>query len=138
MVITGDVESQTDLQIAGRVQGDVRCPTLFVDVGGEVSGSIHAERLRVSGLAEGTLEVGDLAVEAGGRVLGTISYARLKVSAGAIIEGNFTHRGGEAPAADAGSPKPAATAESSNGERANGLERSAAAERVNPRRVYID
>jgi len=81
--ITGNVACSTDLQIAGRVQGDVRCSTVFVDEGGAVAGGTYAERVRVSGSVEGTIESGDFAVEPGGRVSDNVSYARLKVSAGA-------------------------------------------------------
>lgn len=96
IVITGDVECAGALQISGRVQGEVRCPTVFVDEGGSVLGGVHAERVRVSGTVEGTIEAGDLAIEPGGRVSGTIGYARLKVTAGGIAEGNLQHRGSEA------------------------------------------
>lgn len=125
VVVTGDVECATDLQIAGRVQGDVRCSTVFVDEGGAVTGGIHAERVRVSGAVEGTVEAGDLAIEPGGRVSGTITYARLKVSAGGVVEGNFTHRAGAAPVAVPAAPE-------------NGLKLVEPVEPVNPRRVYVD
>jgi cytoskeletal protein CcmA (bactofilin family) len=120
IVITGDVECTTELLIAGRVQGNVRCSTVVVDEGGAVTGGIYANRIRVSGAVEGTIESGDLAVEAGGRIAGTITYSRLKVSAGGIVEGNFTHRDGEA-----------STAENSN-------LKLVEAGRANPRRVYFE
>lgn len=122
--ITGDVACSTDLQIAGRVQGDVRCSTVFVDEGGSVAGGIYAERVRVSGSVEGTIESGDLAVEPGGRVSGNVSYARLKVSAGAVVEGSFKHRG-----SDASAPVPVPD---------TGLKLVDAPDHANPRRVYVD
>lgn len=70
----------------------MRCPTLFLDEGGVVKGSVAADRVRVSGLVDGGIEAGDLAIESTGRVLGSASYARFKVSAGGVIEGTLSHR----------------------------------------------
>lgn len=89
IVITGNVECTTELQISGRVDGEVRGVTVFIDPDGIVSGGVSAERLRVSGTVDGTIKVGDLAIEAGGRVSGEVSYARIKIAAGGVIEGNF-------------------------------------------------
>lgn len=95
VVITGEVECSTDLQIEGRVNGDVRCPTLLLSEGGLVSGSIHAERVRISGRVEGSVDAGDLAIEATAHIKGDVLYGRLKVTPGGIVQGNFQNRGDE-------------------------------------------
>lgn len=92
VTVTGNVSCEGDLQISGRVEGEVRGTTVFVDGDGVVDGAIEADRLRVLGTVTGTISVGDLAVEAGGSVAGETSYARLKVASGGVIEGSFTHR----------------------------------------------
>lgn len=92
ITITGSVTSTTDLQVDGRISGDVNCGTLFLGETGVVEGNVQAQRVRVSGSVDGTVVAGDLAIEATGRVKGDVSYARLKVSAGAIIEASLKHR----------------------------------------------
>jgi len=98
VVIAGDVECSTDLQIDGRVNGEVRCATLFVGEEGSIEGTIQAERVRVSGKVEGTIVAGDLGIEASAQVKGELVYTRLKVTAGGVVEGTLKHRAAEAAA----------------------------------------
>ncbi|RHW19333.1 polymer-forming cytoskeletal protein [Sphingomonas gilva] len=121
IVVIGDIECASEIQIGGRVMGDVRCQTLFVEPGGTIVGSVNAGQVRVSGLVEGTIEAGDLAVESTGSVSGTITYTRLKVSAGGVLDGSFKHRPEEEVSVETG---PLKLVESS--------------EPANPRRVYVD
>ena len=121
IVITGNVECSGELQISGRIEGDVRCATVFVDASGVVEGAIEAERLRVCGSVNGTTRAGDLAVEAGGTVVGETSYERLKVAAGGIIGGAFTHNPRVQGRED---EKPLKLVEQTDS--------------ANPRRVYVD
>ncbi len=100
VVITGNVVCEGDLQINGRVEGDVRGATVFVDHGGAIDGAVEADRLRVCGSVNGTIAVNDLAVESGGVVSGETSYERMKVASGGVIEGTFSHRRSTQPAAD--------------------------------------
>lgn len=97
VTVTGDVECDGELQIGGRIIGDVRCATLFIDEGGVVKGTIQAERVRLSGSVDGDIDTGDLAIESTGHASGTLTYARLKVNAGGVIEGALRHRQIEAP-----------------------------------------
>jgi cytoskeletal protein CcmA (bactofilin family) len=92
ITIIGEVQCTTDLQVEGRVNGDIRCATLFLNVGGVIAGTIHADRVRVSGTVEGNIEAGDLAIEPTARVTGDILYSRLKVATGGIMEGSLKRR----------------------------------------------
>jgi cytoskeletal protein CcmA (bactofilin family) len=98
VMITGDVECSTDLQIEGRVAGEVRCSTLFVGEDGCIEGTIQAERVRVSGKVEGAIFAGDLGIEASAHVKGELVYSRLKVTAGGVVEGTLKHRAADAAA----------------------------------------
>ncbi|MDE1460323.1 polymer-forming cytoskeletal protein, partial [Bacillus licheniformis] len=98
IVVTGNVSCEGDLQISGRVEGEVRGATVFVDQGGVIDGAIEAERLRVCGAVNGSITVNDLAVEAGGVVAGETSYERPKGASGGLIEGSFAHRRSHQPA----------------------------------------
>ena len=121
IVITGNVECEGAMQISGRINGEVRCPTVFVDEGGIVDGAIEAERLRVAGVVNGSVTVDDLAVEAGGTVSAETSYERVKIASGGIITGSFTHR-----------------AKPQTGEGDASLKLVTQKSSDNPRRVYVD
>jgi cytoskeletal protein CcmA (bactofilin family) len=92
IVVTGDIEASVDLQVEGRVIGDVRCATLILGERSYVGGNIYADRVRVSGNVEGSIEARDLAVEATAHVTGDVTYSRLRVINGGVLEGKITRR----------------------------------------------
>ena len=92
ITITGSVDADVDLQIDGRVMGDVRCGTLLLSEDALVTGNIFADRVRLSGQVDGGIEATDVAIEPGAQIKGEISYSRLRISNGGIFEGSMTHR----------------------------------------------
>lgn len=92
VIVTGDVQCASEMQIAGHVNGDVKCKILFVEKEGVISGKVVAEQIRISGTIDGEIETGDLAIEETGRASGNIQYARLKVTAGGLISGTLRHQ----------------------------------------------
>lgn len=123
ITITGEVRSTTDLQVDGRINGDIHCATVLLSESGVVTGNIHADRVRVSGTVDGDIEAGDLAIEPSARVKGNVSYIRLKVATGGLIEGTLAHRAVEA--APVVVPEP-------------GNLKLVESEAAPPRRVYVD
>jgi len=101
IVVTGNIEASVDLQIEGRVIGDVRCATLILGEKSCVQGSIFADRVRVSGRVEGAIGTRDLAVEATAHVGGDVTYSRLRVVNGGILEGKMMRRSIEEHGAEA-------------------------------------
>jgi cytoskeletal protein CcmA (bactofilin family) len=87
--ITGNIEATADLDIAGRVTGDIRCATLNLLAESSVTGRIYAERARLGGRLEGGIETRDLSVEAGALVIGDVTYETLRVAGGAVLEGTL-------------------------------------------------
>jgi cytoskeletal protein CcmA (bactofilin family) len=112
VTVTGDIATESELHVDGRVIGDVRCGTLSQGRSGEVRGNIKAGEARLAGLVDGAVEAGILSLEASARVTGDVLYESLSVAAGAEVEGRFKRRrGGEdgAMAAKAEKPAPAPT-----------------------------
>ena len=91
ILVTGNIEAEVDLQIEGRVQGDVRCATLILGEKGSVVGKVFAQRVRVSGAVEGGIVTTDLAIEASARVDGDVTYSRIRIANGGILSGKLTH-----------------------------------------------
>ncbi|HEX9965033.1 MAG TPA: polymer-forming cytoskeletal protein [Allosphingosinicella sp.] len=97
VVVTGDVATESELHLDGKVLGDVRCGALTQGESGEVRGNIKAGEARLAGLVDGAVEAGTLILEATARVTGDVLYETLSVAAGAEVEGRFRRRreGGE-------------------------------------------
>jgi cytoskeletal protein CcmA (bactofilin family) len=112
VTVTGDIATESELHLDGKVIGDVGCGALTQGQSGEVRGNIKAAEARLAGLVDGAVEAGILILEASARVTGDVLYESLSVTAGAEVEGRFKHRrGGEdgARAAKAGKGPPAPT-----------------------------
>jgi cytoskeletal protein CcmA (bactofilin family) len=90
IVVTGNIEATVDLHIEGRVDGDVRCATLFLGDSSTIKGNVFAERIRIAGIVQGSVDTKDLAIESTARVTGDVSYERLRVASGGMIEGSIT------------------------------------------------
>jgi cytoskeletal protein CcmA (bactofilin family) len=89
--VDGNIDAEVELQIRGKVVGDVRCETLVLGEKGEIRGNIIADRVRLSGRVGGAIDTGDLAIEATARVQGDLTYSRIKMAAGAVVEGRMSH-----------------------------------------------
>jgi cytoskeletal protein CcmA (bactofilin family) len=95
IAITGNIEASVDLQIQGKISGDVRCATLLLGEGSEIRGNVVAERVRVSGLVEGSIDTKDLAVEAPARIKGDVTYSRIKIANGGVVDGQMNYKRAE-------------------------------------------
>jgi cytoskeletal protein CcmA (bactofilin family) len=100
IVINGNIEAaegmaETDLQIEGTVNGDIRCGTVILTDTSRVAGNVIADRVRVSGAVEGGISTGDLAVETTARITGEIVYERLRIAAGGVVQGTMKWRGAD-------------------------------------------
>jgi cytoskeletal protein CcmA (bactofilin family) len=94
VTVTGDLATESELHLDGKVVGDVRCGALTQGQSGEVRGNIIALEARLAGLVDGAVEAGILTLEASARVTGDILYESLSVAAGAEVEGRFKRRRG--------------------------------------------
>ena len=91
IAVHGNIEASVDLQIQGKVEGDVKCGTLLLGESGEIRGNVTADRVRVAGHIQGAVDTTDLAIEASARVNGDLSYTRIRIANGAIVHGKLTH-----------------------------------------------
>lgn len=93
ILVTGNIETLSDLHIDGQIIGDVRCVTLVLGEDGAIKGGLHAQRAKIAGVTDGTIDTGDLAIEATGSVSGEISYRRLRIETGGLIKGKVVPKG---------------------------------------------
>lgn len=96
VTITGDIATESELHLDGKVTGDIQCGALTQGESGEVRGNIRAGEARLAGFVDGAVEAATLTLEASARVTGDILYESLSVAAGAEVEGRFKRRRGAA------------------------------------------
>src|SRR5690606_24350857 len=96
-IVIGDVTGRGDLEIIGRVQGDVVLEgTVTVAPDGVVLGSIRAQGVRVAGRVDGSVVAKEsLSLQAGANVSGDLVAARLGIEEGARVRGTVRTEGGD-------------------------------------------
>ena len=92
VIVSGDIATDSQLQVDGRIDGNVRCAALSQGPEGIIAGNIFAEEARLAGAVEGTVSAGTLTVEATARIMGDVAYETISIEAGASIEGRLGRR----------------------------------------------
>lgn len=92
VVVAGSLTTSAQVQVDGRIDGDLNCETLSMGESGVIAGDIRAEEARIAGLVEGKVSARVVTVEATGRITGDVSYDTISIAAGAQIEGRFARR----------------------------------------------
>ncbi len=85
--ITGDMESEGDIQIDGKVDGDIRTGKITVGPEAAVNGAIYADEVMVSGTVNGSIQASLVKLYASAKVTGDIIHEALAIEAGAFIQG---------------------------------------------------
>ena len=112
MTINGTLTSTGDIQIDGRVEGDVRSVGLVIGDKAEIHGEILAEDVTVRGRVIGRIRARKVLLAATSHVEGDILHEAFAVESGAFFEGNCRHSDnplGEGVADAAQKPRAAAT-----------------------------
>lgn len=92
-VVSGNIATDAQLHVDGRIEGNVKCAQLIQGIAGIIAGNIDADEARLSGTVEGMVVARTLFVEASARILGDIAYETVSIDAGAQIEGRLARRG---------------------------------------------
>jgi cytoskeletal protein CcmA (bactofilin family) len=87
--LAGDISSDGEVHVDGKVVGDVRCVTLVIGEAGSVTGEINAETVRVLGAVSGQITANAVELAKSARIVGDITHDTLAVEAGAYVEGRF-------------------------------------------------
>lgn len=89
--VTGDLESEGDIQIDGAVEGDVRSSSVTVGEHAIVSGAIVAATVHVAGTVKGQINGKQVELARTAKVTGDIVHESLAIEAGAFIQGLCRH-----------------------------------------------
>jgi cytoskeletal protein CcmA (bactofilin family) len=88
LAVVGNISSGGEVQLEGKVLGDVHCGHLTVGPGGRVEGDVFAERVAVFGEIAGKVSARAVLVTATGRVDGGLIVENLTVEPGGHFEGH--------------------------------------------------
>ena len=91
MVINGTISSTGDIQIDGRIEGDVRSVGLVIGDKAEIHGEVLAEDVTVRGKVTGRIRARKVLLAATSHVEGDILHEAFAVESGAFFEGNCRH-----------------------------------------------
>ncbi len=91
LTIVGDLHSEGDVQVDGRICGNVRCAQLIVSRDAVVTGTVTADQAVVRGSITGTIRASVVILQETAQVESDISYTQLVIDDGAAFEGSV-HR----------------------------------------------
>ena len=85
--VIGDLKSAGDVQIDGRVSGDIRSRSVVVSPGADIDGSIYAQSVQISGRVKGQIEAPKVAIFRSAEVIGDVLHETLEIESGAQFQG---------------------------------------------------
>lgn len=92
LTMRGDLESEGDILVKGKVHGNITCKLLIVDVDALIEGGIRAEEVVVRGRTKGTIEANKVRLEKSANVDSEISHQTFSAEEGARIKGALKYR----------------------------------------------
>jgi len=99
LIVRGTLISAGDVQVDGKVDGDIRAAGLVIGEKAIIVGDVYAEEATVRGRVEGSIRARKVQLCATCHVEGNILHEALSVETGAYFEGNCRHT--DNPLADA-------------------------------------
>lgn len=94
----GDLESEGDILVKGKVHGNIKCNLLIIDVDALVEGGITAEEVVIRGTTKGIINATKVRLEKTAHVDSEICHNTFSAEEGARIKGALTYK--ENPLAD--------------------------------------
>jgi cytoskeletal protein CcmA (bactofilin family) len=91
LIVTGTLTSTGDIQIDGRVEGDVHSAGLVIGDKAFINGEILAEEVTIRGRVTGSIRARKVLLCSTSHVEGNILHEAFAVETGAFFEGNCRH-----------------------------------------------
>ena len=87
LVGTGDLISEGEIQVDGKIIGDINTKSLLVGKTADVKGGIVADDVRVHGKVDGQIKAHTVTLANTAHVVGDILHVDLSIETGAFLEG---------------------------------------------------
>ncbi len=85
--IVGNMKSAGEIQVDGRIDGDIRTVNLLVGETADIKGEIVADKVTVHGAVTGQIKARSVTLAKTAHVVGDILHEDLSINAGAFLEG---------------------------------------------------
>jgi cytoskeletal protein CcmA (bactofilin family) len=95
LVITGNLQSDRDVQVDGEINGDVHCSQLVVSKDATINGNVTAEQVVVRGKVKGIIRADQVVLQETAHVESEIFHKSLIIEQGARFDGQ-SHRTNQA------------------------------------------
>jgi len=89
LTMKGDLESEGDILVKGKVLGNIRCEVLIVDVDAFVEGGVDAKEVIIRGKTNGTIKAARVMLEKTADVDSEICHDTFSAEEGARIKGTL-------------------------------------------------
>jgi cytoskeletal protein CcmA (bactofilin family) len=87
LTITGNLECKGEVQIDGKVAGDVHAERIIIGQGAHTTGNLVAETVEVRGGVQGSIRGNAVEFQASSRVEADVFHKSLTIEQGAFFEG---------------------------------------------------
>ena len=87
LVLTGNLNSDGEIQVDGKVIGDIRTKSLLIGKTANVKGEIIADSVGVHGNVDGQIKAHTVTLAKTAHVVGDILHVNLSIETGAFLEG---------------------------------------------------
>ena len=108
MTLEGNISGGGEIQVDGKIKGDIRVEHVTVGDGGQVEGGIYAEAVEVRGKVTGSITAKQVRLYGACHVDGDITHEQLAMETGAFFQGRSLRLQRQAAPAQpaAAAPKP--------------------------------
>ena len=89
LLMKGDLETEGDILVKGKVLGNIKCKVLIIDTGALVEGGVEAEEVIIRGNSKGTIKANRVALEKSASVESDICHKIFSAEEGARIKGGL-------------------------------------------------
>jgi cytoskeletal protein CcmA (bactofilin family) len=87
LIMKGDLESEGDILVKGKVFGNIRCKVLIIDTNALVEGGVEADEVIIRGNSKGTVKANRVRLEKSASVDSDICHQTFSAEEGARIKG---------------------------------------------------
>lgn len=94
MIVSGDIYSDGELHIDGKVEGNIKCRSVVLGLTADVKGNITADTVKVFGRFNGKVIAKNVVLASSAYITGEITHESLEIEVGAYLEG-ACHRSDE-------------------------------------------
>jgi|GEM_PF-5686047 len=85
--VEGDIQTDANLKINGKVNGDIKVLNLELTKKAEVNGKITAFKAYINGQITGDVIANFISLGPNAKVMGNVEYHKINIAAGAAIDG---------------------------------------------------